>query len=361
MSEIVFILGAGASRMSGAPLMYDFLEKAEKLARSRTLGENAAHFDRILETISDLQIIHSKSEMDISNIETLFALLEMARTIGGYKHKTVSEIDEAIKSLKILIQVTLEKTIKYTRPAVNMIKPAGDYEGFANLIHEKFGDDLDQFSIITYNYDVALDVALKFRGYGINYHLTESDRANTVTLLKLHGSLNWFDCTGCNQIVPLENYTHFKSEVPLGMPPNTDVRTLEISSSESRYLVHCAPTLNSHAPIIVPPTWNKTVYHSQIANVWIKAAKELSNTEHIFVIGYSLPESDYFFKYLYALGTIGDNTIKSFNVYNPDKEKEINYRSMISKFTAQKFNYHEMNFNKAIGQIEADIRRIRSL
>ena len=65
MSEIVFILGAGASESSGAPLMNNFLERAQKLYATGKLSAHEEHFKRVFEIVSSLQIIHSKSKMDI--------------------------------------------------------------------------------------------------------------------------------------------------------------------------------------------------------------------------------------------------------------------------------------------------------
>ena len=55
--------------------------------------------------------------------------------------------------------------------------------------------------------------------------------------------------------------------------------------------------------MIVPPTWNKTEYHSNLSHVWHEAAVELGSARNIYVFGYSLPETDSFFRYLFALGT----------------------------------------------------------
>jgi hypothetical protein len=44
----------------------------------------------------------------------------------------------------------------------------------------------------------------------------------------------------------------------------------------------------------------------------------LSEAEHIFVIGYSLPTTDEFFKYFYALGSVGSSIPTLFSVVNPD-------------------------------------------
>jgi hypothetical protein len=76
MSEFVFILGAGFSRPAGAPLMGDFLERAE-----RVIGEIPG-FQIVSKAISELQIAHSKADLDLYNIESVFGIFEMARLIG---------------------------------------------------------------------------------------------------------------------------------------------------------------------------------------------------------------------------------------------------------------------------------------
>jgi hypothetical protein len=87
------------------------------------------------------------------------------------------------------------------------------------------------------------------------------------------------------------------------------VSTLNIASL-LKEVTHCGkPALND--PVIVPPTWNKTQYHKEIGGVWTEAAKHLSEAENIFIIGYSLPDTDQFFRYLYSLGTVGDTLISS--------------------------------------------------
>lgn len=104
MSEFVFILGAGASRQVGGPLMADFFEKAERLFR-RPEGY-LSDFDRIWKAISALQIVHSKSDLDLYNLESVFGALEMARLVQKLPGFEPAEIDSAISSLRRLIART---------------------------------------------------------------------------------------------------------------------------------------------------------------------------------------------------------------------------------------------------------------
>jgi len=70
---------------------------------------------------------------------------------------------------------------------------------------------------------------------------------------------------------------------------------VEISTFGSPGYNCCGPINGS--PVIVPPTWNKTQNAPSIATVWREAANQLSDAENIFVSGYSLPQTDEFFKH----------------------------------------------------------------
>jgi hypothetical protein len=78
--------------------------------------------------------------------------------------------------------------------------------------------------------------------------------------------------------------------------------------------------------VIVPPSWNKTEYADSVGHIWQEAARQLSDAENIFVCGYSLPETDVFFKHLFALGSVGRSLIRRFWVINPDPDGSVESR-----------------------------------
>lgn len=88
MTNTVFILGAGASRDAGAPLMAGFLDDAYDLWKLRRVGKAANAFEKVFAAIADLQSVHSKSKLDLNNIETVFSALEMARVLGKFPNRT---------------------------------------------------------------------------------------------------------------------------------------------------------------------------------------------------------------------------------------------------------------------------------
>jgi len=80
------------------------------------------------------------------------------------------------------------------------------------------------------------------------------------------------------------------------------------------------------------------------------AAVVLSQSENIFVIGYSLPSTDSFFRYLYALGSQSKTLIQRFWVFDPDKhgKVEARFREMIGQGIEGKFVFHKVGFRDAI-------------
>src|SRR5207253_500176 len=96
----IFILGAGASRQAGAPLMSDFLDVATALRRSGRAGDFQAEFDTVFEAIGALQVVHSKARLDITNIESVFAAFEFAQIINSFCDWEKSRIPKLVEAAR---------------------------------------------------------------------------------------------------------------------------------------------------------------------------------------------------------------------------------------------------------------------
>ena len=99
MSNVVFVLGAGASKQAGAPLMGNFLDVATDLLRSNRVDDKRIHFDRVFSAIGGLQAVHSKAQLDLNNIESIFTALELGRIIQRVPGMDTDSIPEVIASL----------------------------------------------------------------------------------------------------------------------------------------------------------------------------------------------------------------------------------------------------------------------
>jgi NAD-dependent SIR2 family protein deacetylase len=337
----VFILGAGASREAGAPLMGDFLDTAERIRRTGRAGKWNAEFDLTFKAIAGLQSALAKSQLDIDNLEAVFAAFEMAELFGRPMGDiTGDELKRLVPAMTRVIARTLEATIRYPIKGDKVVPP-GAYRRFAALLHALCPPGSSRASIITFNYDTALDYALKCICRKVDY--CTSAPGQGIEVMKLHGSLNWSKCEHCGEIIPLG------VEGPrVGIDQQTVA--IEVTSNFDPNRKHCVDKRCAPEPVIVPPTWNKGTFHRALTVVWRRAAQRLAEAENLIVIGYSLPAADAFFRYLYGLGTISPARIKHFWVFDPDQTGGVGRRfeELLGQLARVRFKKFDAIFGEAV-------------
>jgi hypothetical protein len=191
MSRVVVVLGAGASRQAGAPLMADFLDVAADLPQREEVKEAQDQFVAVFEGISRLQQVHSKAQLDLHNIESIFAAFEMARTLGGFADYGPDATDSLVRAMRTLIVKTLEQTILLPVRNNSQVMPPPPYAEFAALCSSlRNARPAESVAVITFNYDVGVDHGFYWHQLPIDYGLGEGAGQNAVPILKLHGSLN---------------------------------------------------------------------------------------------------------------------------------------------------------------------------
>jgi NAD-dependent SIR2 family protein deacetylase len=347
MNNTVFILGAGASKQAGVPLMAEFLDEADKLLKQGKVTE--PDFNIVFNGIGKLQNVHSKSMIDLYNIESVFAAFEMARILKKFPGIEDTEINGLINSMRVLILKTIEQTLLL--PVRNgSPEPPEPYGPFVKLLISLKLNAMppQSISVLTFNYDLGLDYAFHYNNHPMTYGFEEQSGLG-IPLLKLHGSLNWGKCPGCNEVIPLTLKEYFQKHRWRIINTYTKTVRLSIGSNISSFK-HCGSQNFKPEPVIVPPTWNKTEYHSSLSKVWSQAAKELSLAENIIVIGYSLPPTDPFFRYLFALGTVGERPLKRFWVFDPDDsgQVEMRFKSLLGPGAESRFKYYKMTFEESL-------------
>lgn len=353
MAKTVFILGAGASAQAGAPMMANFLDKARTLLAAKKIdGTDKEDFEKVFVGISLLQRVHSKSELDIYNVESVFSAFEMAKTLNAFPDKNPNEIDKLITSLRRVIVRTLELSVKFPVEN-NSIGIPPPYKEFLDLVRDlkRSIKPTQTVAILTFNYDICIDRAVLCSGFKIDYGLSEpKEEYNSIPILKLHGSLNWSSSRNDNEIIPwyLEDYHNSHQSISL---LSTEFCALPIGSQLTEMNNNTTYKTVTGEPFIVPPTWNKQESHRNISKVWSRAASELSDAENIMVIGYSMPPTDSFFKYLYALGTVGNSLLRRFWVFNPDESVRNRFLELLGPGAEARFFFKPVTFLHSCGDI----------
>lgn len=355
MSKLVFVLGAGCSVAAGAPTMMGFLDAAESISRSGRLHVgDQEQFDLVFRAYDCLQSIYSKSsEIDLLNVESLFAAFEMAETIGALRGLAEpGKASQLIPAITRTIVRTIEHTVSF--PGNGAPTPYGP---FCQWVKSR----PNEISILTFNYDLCLDWALHLFGLRPDYRLPNDgpDDRGSIDVLKLHGSLNWANCEQCG-VVPkrLHSLSQFDQNRMFRSEADGTVRLAVADANAFQTCNRCSKSFAGE-PVIVPPTWNKGGFSSSsMKTVWARAGQHLAEAEYIVIVGYSVPPTDHFFHYLYALGTMSATRFKKILVYNPDGAVEERYRRLLGPTARSRFEFRseqDGKFAYAIQRFSRDL------
>jgi len=345
-------LGAGASADVGLPVMNNFMLKAEDLLSSNLLSpEETKSFENILETVHQIKGISYQLKNDLGNIENIFGLLDMGRMLGRLGDVPQAKIEELYLDIQKVIGLTIDFNTTLYKDRRGRVKINGPLHSFVEILDEYyFKNGRNNAAIITLNYDLALEYALQHYGLLPNYFIDGQEILGRVPLLKLHGSLNW-------AISPEGNLLNWDLSKLLN-----EVGTLkhgtDYSLVVSKYFFNNQTPLgtNISKPFIVPPTWNKGQHHSQIGSIWRKAVDYLLQAQAIYIIGYSMPETDMFFRHLLSLGTYSKTNIRRLWVYDIAKEVGKRFEAIIGDGLRPAFDFQEIPFQSAIKHIAEKVR-----
>ena len=199
-------------------------------------------------------------------------------------------------------------------------------------------DGLEELTFITFNHDLVLEnclVQLPYRqrwcvdrGYGqialrsattkgsvqrLPTHSANCDHGIPITVLKLHGSLNW----------QVQTRSHEPSYGDL-FPSTTTQPTVEcitdrvVSVTLERMVGNRRWRL---WPQIVPPIYQKMgIVTARFADLWTDASRAIDSADRLSVIGYSMPAADTHAAKLIKRAVRKNRLLRSIDVVNPDPQ-----------------------------------------
>jgi NAD-dependent SIR2 family protein deacetylase len=361
MSRTVFILGAGASAQAGAPLMTTFVRAAQDIMRGPTplYSKEQEYFNLMFKARTLLMQAHSKSVLNIDNIESLFGAFDMAALLGRLGTLTDEELQRLPSAVRYVISKTIESRLKYPINQGGLTLPPEPYGGFAEVIRDLDTQERGSVSVITFNYDIGLDYAFHLSSIPFEYRCGvptgldpgKKQSSGAIDLLKLHGSLNWGRCNKCERVVPFELKEYFSNFAFAPSENHRTNRTLEIANLLVQRSCTVCGTILAENPVIVPPTWNKGNVHTGLSSVWRAAASHLREAENVFIIGYSLPDTDEFFRYFYSLSTVGDSVLNTFSVVDTNSQIFERFKSILGQTAQACFVPIESTFERSLPRI----------
>jgi NAD-dependent SIR2 family protein deacetylase len=299
----VFIFGAGATKACGGPLTSQILPDAFRILHSNDAGEiDREQFPQVVEDflVENFYLPMNFVERRDDDYPPLPLLLSLLDTAIDKKHSFGREwpsekLVDVRNGLEWLIFALLEFRLR---------RLSHDYYyDILNLAKWKWG--INGINVISTNYDIIIDNAMcrlhegAFPDYAMDV-ATEVYRQvpKEGHLFKLHGSLNWLYCPGCQRL-----------DIGISRSGKRFSKVLEElyveNPLEPRYSCHgseCRDCKSFVRPVMITPTRMKDYRNPHISNVWYGAERILRQADKAIIIGYSLPAEDIDVIYLLKRG-----------------------------------------------------------
>lgn len=282
--------GAGAAKADGLPLQTELFK--EFFARAATHGSRA----RLREDVAHLfEVVFGVNPQrqpaaPLPTFEEALGVLELAMSreeailgLGG------EQVNQGVRHFRRQLILALAATV-----ARDSTWPASVHAMLVAQLRE--ASLLADITFITTNYDTLLDDAIELeaittsRGTGsvVDYGFEKLAHSETDTYAelrtfpcyKIHGSLNWLYCGACDIL----DITYASDGV---------LRLVDEPNA-----ARCPTCETVRTPIIVPPSYYKTMSSVHLAVVWGKAFRAMREAEHVVFCGYSFPDADLHVKYL---------------------------------------------------------------
>jgi SIR2-like domain len=191
--------------------------------------------------------------------------------------------------------------------------------------------------IITSNWDVFVEHYAATRG--IPLRLGGQPDESHVTLIKLHGSIDWTQRQHRSPGWPDADFAALREL------QNLSGRRRITLSKEKILRIRAVENMNrswqmikarTREPMMITMSFGKTVEMEPIRTMWRDAYFALSATKHLRIIGYSLPEDDIEIRTLLRAGVArGTKTSRAagatVTVLNPEPQVHIRVRTLVSR------------------------------
>jgi NAD-dependent SIR2 family protein deacetylase len=325
LEKTVYIIGAGFSAPAGGPDQGRLMERILNLHDSDAKTKDAK--TALEDFLVGVMNVAPSNKSEVS-LEDIYTPIDRCLADGvSLRDRTPTQLQVLRGQMEYLISVAIDNSFD--------VKASED-PSCSNYVHS-FAKHLvevaslrakkakgapsataakayDPFSVISLNWDILFDKAI-YKALSMKDGGSEGDydpigvvdyccyissieaeerrirsglwalgaRGYNVKLLKIHGSMNWLQCSNCQRL-----FVSFDEKVNI---PNF------INAHLCRHCSNCGVNAMLQGSLVMP-TFLKDLSNFQIKLVWQNAAVELMEADRLVFIGYSLPHADFEFRQL---------------------------------------------------------------
>ena len=273
MARSVYVLGAGASKAAcGLPVVSEILTKAILSAHARSLAW-VNDLRVVLERIGLPELLEDAPGPRILCLQGKKYHIE--KLLRMFKEEGNTRAEHALKN--VIFGVLADK------------EPLANDNLYTEFVHGLTPSTKNPIGLISFNYDLCLDLAWARLAqasqtpwcYGVDFEggisprfpsyerLSHNDPA--LWLLKLHGSINFMQCSRCSAL---------RLEFVQSFPPQAGSMICE----------NCN-TIGCFETFLVAPEPDKPK-PTRSRNAWDRGEQLLHDCEHLTIVGYSFGELD---------------------------------------------------------------------
>ena len=304
MDKVVYILGTGFSRPLGLPIMSDFLDKAKDMFDEDS--NKYKYFSNIFSKIRELSYIKNFYESNLENIEEILSIIEMENLL-------TDNVQEKVEFNKFIVDVITHFTpILKMRKGIVINKTQRIFQSpdFIVVPSDALFDENEIYSFYS-------DFVIKL--FNLNLDVVDvTDKIYRIDAVKIKEPPATYSIITLNYDLVLENLA---SHISIFIDDDIKFNRLGNNVPEDSPLL-----IKLHGSVddgnIIPPTWNKTLSkNSMIQKEWTRGLDVLKDANHIRFIGYSLPITDAYIRYLFKAGVLLNNHLKTIDVICLDTNK----------------------------------------
>lgn len=344
--KTLYVLGAGFSVAAGAPTQNKILEHSFRLR-----DENPDVFDKdlfsIFENYIEKQLNIPESLRHSVDLEDIFTPLDRCLAENSQFRGLGPEAIMQVRSAGYYVVArTLEQVLNHPPGDKRYINHFAEYLTACSMQRISAGmRKNDSVSVLSTNWDILLDNSIyqsiqrqnETKGV-VDYccYISSLDSNDetvkpgleilgqggyNVKLLKLHGSLNWLQCSRCARL-----YVKFGDKVAL---------STYYTKQSCRHCDHnFTEEAGKHllAANLIMPTYLKDLSNPQYRIIWQNAGIEIAEASKIVFIGYSLPMADFEFRQLLSRMTRANAEIEVVDFCTDDDNKRSEIAARWQKF-----------------------------
>jgi len=332
----LYILGAGCSRNFSesthgirglkSPLDTDFFRMGRLVIENTGMKSDPLFMEEIDILIKTIAPLYG-GKSDLSFFDNPDLRLEDVMTFLDIDFRLFSPLAAArlrqnesrqMRALKDLLARTLDYALKGS--------PCRKHRSLAGQM--KQGD-----VVLSLNYDILIDNALfnlgktTDSGYGMNFFRANQDGkwvrpsldSSEVTLLKLHGSLNWVRCSLCGALLLYRYRKQTLDQVQLFQCPR------------------CSSGETAAERMMIPPIQSKDYRDRDMAFLWVQADRLMKEFSRIVCVGYSFSPLDFDMGSLLRRLRTRQTRIPEVDFVSPDIQAERRLRLLLGIEKANRF------------------------